>query len=634
MVFREVMSRTESAGRTGEAILEVAQEHPAALTLRGPGFLLEADLGPGRHGAVWLEPPRSPEGRSAVVVFGWCYRIGSGRGDMNAEDLAWLLETHRQAGQPDLENLSGTFCLVSWDHRSGTMWISADLWGQQGFYYGSNRDEMVAGGRAEEVAQRLGASLDGFSYLSLLRGCEISPGRTLFAGVHRATPGRSLRLDLRARTARLVQTQPLFRPIQKIGFAEAVDQFVEVIQRVIPAAAEPPGTCVDLSGGNDTRMAAAVLAQARGGEIGRRATFRVAGPEGHKDVVTARRIAQTMGWNLVRDDRDSPLGYTEEALLQAARLSDGKFLLPAVMNRLAQERSHPQATGLVGCLAGELFRDYFWRQEMLNLGRTNQLNYPAFLKHKFYASPEVEAARISRGRMRLEDHDEALLNPYRQLDQGLPPVRNVYKLDRFYHFKMMHSNWSWIVADSRKVIMPFHSHEISRVSMTIPWRLRLGRRIITTGIQRLEPRLAAIPTDDGAPMEPLGWRTWPRYLAWLAWDVHSAYMRHFGRRRPSPFPPAGFSVPQAGLEMIFAGRLLPHLYDVQPALQAAKATSGRDLKRPQYLELQALLLVEALSRVYPGLEPALDFETPGADILHPEVDLLPPSALGRIAAAG
>ena len=588
---------------------------PHAFKVVKPGFYLKADLTPRHNGTIWVEEHDDPAKRSAVMTFGWCYKMGSGNNELTESEMAELVHLQRKNGTPNVDVLSGTYCLLSYDHVSESLWVCTDMWAQMGFYFGSNEDIAVAGSSAAEIADILNEKLDGISYLSHLRGTDFPPGRTLFANVWRATCGRALHLNLKNKIARVVQIQPLYHPPLRIGFKEAVERFIDVTSRVIPQAASDPSTCVDLTGGNDTRMSAAALAYAQGGKIGQQVLFRVTGSANHPDAVTAQRIADTFGWTLIRNDRDFPLDYSIESLQKAAILSDGKFNLSLILNRLIRETKFWETTGgLVGSLGGELFRDFNWRHELLNIGRTNRINYRAWLRHRLWASNDVDIKRVSAGRLNLEDHNEALIQPYRTVDQTLPDMKNVYKLDRFYHYKKMHSTWCWPISDLRKIILPFHCQEIARVSMAIPWHLRLGRRLITTGIQRMAPRLASIPTDKGAPMEPLRPGNFSNYINWLIADVRSNYARHFGKTKFTPIQQYQFTIAPFCLNIILNGSHARQLYETDSILNQAKHDGIVGLTKSQNDEIQALLLAEMILRNYPKINPELSFDGEDAKI--------------------
>lgn len=132
------------------------------------------------------------------------------------------------------------------------------------------------------------------------------------------------------------------------------------------------------------------------------------------------------------------------------------------------------------------------------MGRTNRVNFDALLKYRLHASNDVDVTHISDGHLTRNDHNWALLKPYQMIASAAPDILNVYKLDIIYAHKLMSRSYCWILSDLRKVILPFLSHEITQVSMRMPWQFRAHRKLVTAAVERMNPVLSLMPTDSGA----------------------------------------------------------------------------------------------------------------------------------------
>ncbi len=586
------------------------------------GFSLAADLTDRHNGDIYLEENNYPHNnRSFVISFGWCYRLGTEANQFRVKDMIKFLQSHRSKAMPDVDMLSGVYSLLSYDHLSETLWICTDMWAQHGFYYGSNDEKVVVSSKASIVADTLNACIDGISYLSLLRDTGIPPGRTLYCDVWRATCGRGLHFDIKSRTARLVQVQPLYRTPENINFDEAVEQSIDVLARVCPSAASRPSTVVDLTGGNDSRLMAATLLSSQGGRIGKHVTFRVVGDEKHPDVIVARQIASNFGWNLKRNSRTIEEEYSARSLSHACLLSDGNYLPMKVHGRLTQELSlWDSVDGLVGSLGGELFRDFFWRHELLNLGRTNRVNFDALLKHRLYVSNDVDVTHVSQGQLNLNDHNLCLLKPYEMIDSAAPDVENVYKLDIIYLHKLMNRSYCWILSDLRKLILPFLSHEITSISLKTPWRFRLHRKLVTAAVEKMNPVLSAIPTDTGAPMRPLRFFTLGAYAKHTVNDFRMAYKLHFSNKKPTRKQTA-LSLPSEWLDIIKQSGSHQNGLAIQSTINGTNANDYSTLSAIQHREIQALLMVRSLTRHYKGISTSLSFGGRDASFLQSTCNL-------------
>ncbi|MDH5740514.1 MAG: hypothetical protein OEY77_09340 [Nitrospira sp.] len=579
-----------------------------AVRLVKNGLSLSADLTKRHNGKIYIEENHDHQNRSFVISFGWCYRLGCNADQLEEKDMIELLRSHRSKPTPDADTLSGIYCILSYDHLSETLWICTDMWAQYGFYYGSNNSKVVVSSKASIVADALDTNIDGISYLCLLRDTGIPPGRTLYCNVWRGTCGRGLHLDLKNGTARLVQVQPLYRPTENISFKETVDQLIDVLSRVCPSAAKGPSTVVDLTGGNDSRLMAAALSFSHGGNIGKQVIFRVVGDESHPDVIVARKIASTLGWTLERSNRATDSEYSAKSLLEASILSDGNHLPIAVHNRLMQESTLWYACdGLVGSLGGELFRDFFWRHELSKMGRTSRVNFDALLKYRLYASNDVDVRSISDGQLTLNDHNSFLLHPYQMIASNAPDVKNVYKLDIIYLHKLMSRSYCWILSDLRKLILPFLSHEITRVSLKTPWNFRVHRKLVTATVEKMNPVLSAIYTDKGAPMRPLRFSTLGSYVRHTVNDIWLVYQRHFTRKKPSQ-KQVGSPIPSEWLALFEQSGVSRNGNTIRHNLRGTEAIGNISLSATQCREIQALLLIQSLTRHYKGISPSLSFD--------------------------
>ena len=588
------------------------------LTFSGEGFELVARTEQRETDRIWLEPCNQPgQDRSFVVVFGWCYRISSDAPVLSDNDCGAILEAHRRHETINLDAFSGNYCILSYDHLADTLWCCSDLWALQGYYFGSDANTVTVGSRAALVANRLGARLDGYSYIAMLRGTYVVPGRTLFSGVHRSTCGVGLKLDFSKRSASLQRVGDIWQPVLDVSFAQALERSVAVVTSVCLRATSLPDTSVDLTGGNDTRLTAAVLSMPRGAEIGRRTTFKVHATEDHPDAVVARRVANEFNWTLRRFD--PPRGLSDDAvdsLREAAVLSDGHRLPYDIAKGLSNERAHWAGyPHLVGSLGGEFFRDYYWRHELLNMARSPKVDYDALLAHKLYASPDVDFERVSRGRVSREDHDDYLKSAHRWIEADAPDLLNVYKLDRIFLQRYPFYYDHWRFSSLRTLKFPYLTAEALDVSLRIPWRFRRARRLQTRVLEKLQPRLTRIPSDAGAPMYPLRVNSIGAHAKFFVTDTYKAFSRHFLTRTRPGASNTERRLPESWLEHLRKSTKV--VSDLGAELVVARALDAHsEMRGGEFRELQMILLVSLLKEIYPNLQIGLDFDQPEPLVLR------------------
>ena len=583
-----------------------------------PGLIFEAYISTPASEAIWAEPGGDGKSRSFVVVFGWCYRVDKDAATLTENSMAEILRTHRARGRPDLDRLSGTFCLISFEHISQTLWICSDLWAEQSFFYGANPEKMAAAGRAAETAACLGAAFDAHSCLGHLRGSGLAPGRTLFDGVWRAMPGQAIKIDLQRGAVSLVQVQELRQKIEKISRDEAVDRMAEFVKKRVVSAAALPGVSIDLTGGADTRMTAAGFLNPEGRKIAENVAFKFSGPANNPDAVTAQKAAEICGFNFCRNGVNGDLAeFPEDLLHEAVTAIGGGFLPdPSILLWLLERRNWRQRRFLIGSIGGEFLRNQFWRHEFFKIGRTTKVDYNAFLKYRLYASTAVDLERVFDNKLSFEQNNEYLLTPYRAAEKFASGMLNAYKLDVMFQFKLSRTVMIWDNSDYRVVLLPYLSGEAAKMAMSLPWRMRNGRRLQTAVIEKLSPELSRLPGDAGAPMRPLRLSTAPEYIGAVVKDMRYAYNQHFKRKKASPRIKASAYIMDRARQRAAA----ENMFDVKAICRAAEE-AGPDLTMPLYKEMQLLALVNMLCEMHPNIAHGLSCANRHAPISQDEMQL-------------
>ncbi|GGL55793.1 asparagine synthase-related protein [Halocalculus aciditolerans] len=140
---------------------------------------------------------------------------------------------------------------------------------------------------------------DQYAENELLVTGSVFDGRTLYDGIYTVQPGEAVELDGGDVTRRrYFEYHP--RTDESVGDADASARFDDAVDRMGDRLSEVVGdrqAVVALSGGNDSRLVATLLAE-RGHDV----LAYSFGPPDHRDVVTAKRVA---------DSLDIPWEYVE-----------------------------------------------------------------------------------------------------------------------------------------------------------------------------------------------------------------------------------------------------------------------------------------------------------------------------------
>jgi hypothetical protein len=544
------------------------------------------------------------QGNSCALLFGQAHWKGDFTRYVSAKDLAGILESHRLRNDPQLRELAGNFCLLSYDSDTHTLWLGSDFWGTAAAYYGEAPDHFVVASRAGVVADQIGAAIDGISYLALMRDATLPSGRTLFDGVKRLTLGQALRLDGHSGVAEVTSLGPLYHEPLSCRFRESVERSIHVLVPAISLAASASDTMVDLTAGNDTRLTAAALMACP--DLGHRVRFRVVGDPQDADVLGAQQIARLAGWKLEHYANDVRFGVDIGDLLPVAAAADGSSPLLAMANRLYAERQYwTSPSHLVGSTSGELFRNWMWQPELFRMGRTKRVNFSALMHHRIRRDRDTEVLRLSNGVLSIGDHDDQLLKPYKQLADMYPEALNTYKLDLMYVLQLQNRILWWPLTSRLTVEMPYLWSDVADVALRLPWAHKATRRLVTTIVETLAPQISMIPTDRGAPFRSLRLSTLLDYVSYLSRYTTEIARRHYLSSVPIPLNESrklANTLPAEWAEAV-SDRTL---HDDQGLVNTVYEGST-SLSKTQRVEFLTILSLELLFRLYPKLQRRLAF---------------------------
>jgi Asparagine synthase len=567
---------------------------------------------------IWRENEAGPpEFRGSwVLLLGWCYRISTFSESLSAEDYRHMLARFRAGNPPLSDDFGGHFVAVVCDAQHQRLAVQPDRLALMPCFFAEAAGEFAASNRALRLANYFASAMDGHSVLSQMRGTHIPFGRTLFSGVRRLMGASYLDFDLAQGQAQVRKPYSLFVPTQKISYSDSVDMVADAVRTTVRRLLAASPVRFDLTGGNDTRVLASAVENITRDANGHHFAFRVADPEGSSDVALARRVAESCGWPLVRMDRNYSTQASPEELALAAATSDGNFPLNQIWERVLSERVYAglyQAKTHVGAPAGEVFRGYFYAQEMLSLGRTSSVNYDALLAYRTYASRGVDLRIFGSAAPAFEAHDRVLLAPYRAIGEEGGSLPNAHKLDLMYlqrHCYRSGNVLSW-VSGLLNVRLPFFSWELAGLALSLPWKYRANRALMQRVIARLSPKLADIPNKDGQPMKPLSLRTFPAYVAAaIPMNIERAgrVLRRF-LGRSGGAARVGLPAPQpAYLSVLDDAKSINAIFDPAFIKQTRPDAASQQNSRDSITTFYTLCTIEMLLREAPALQRRILFD--------------------------
>jgi hypothetical protein len=278
----------------------------------------------------------------------------------------------------------------------------------------------------------------------------------------------------------------------------AVDYFLEADTDERRATFEgAAGLWADLTGGFDTRLNTLLLRRAGVQfDAGTRATD----PD---DVRIARAVAGITGWNWTLTAL--PANWSERvtsSLELALAWGDGHLDavdLAAVLY-LDSERARKHNRSVSGAL-GETLRAFAAQQEGLMAGRTSRVNYRNYINMRLLNALDMSIFK--------DDPTDAVRDDlYMRLNAWTAPYAdepNTSQIDVIYYYRNTGHAGAFASAAAAflDVDIPFASKLTATTMMSMDYGLRRGDRFARTLIDRLDRRVAALPTTWGGPASPL-----------------------------------------------------------------------------------------------------------------------------------
>ncbi|MEI7935615.1 MAG: hypothetical protein WCK27_02900 [Verrucomicrobiota bacterium] len=532
-----------------------------------------------------------------VVVFGWCIEYIGGEPRHFDKQSARRLVDRLIARNYEAAGLDGNYCLLAYTRKTGAVSVSGNYWTSYGFYYDSSSKCVAVSNRSAVIADIFGCSIDGIAYLSLLRSLPLPPERTLFTGVRNRLPGECLLIHAGSQTITSLR-RPLVKPESTAGGCGPARARDEIAQIVV-ASCSDPGTLVDLTGGQNTRVTAAILSQHTWNIPEYGLTFKTVGEEDDLDVMLARKIARLYGWNHLVISRNSATDYDWDRFRLCCLLLDGSTLPDEVsLQRLFREaKLCERFPVLVGSWGGEFFRDHFFLPEyaLRIMGVTKDVS--GYFMTRARPTNEIEVTRISRGAFTISSHDEVYLTTYRQWwgDVDGPLADKLNGLAALRATQKRRDNWAF--AAFRRTILPNTTDRAYATAVSLSVGSRMFNQFVSGLICAADERLGAIPTDRGAILQPLTVRSigthMEYYLKELARMIRGKLLTQKG----------GQTTKVTLLPKSWEDRLdLTDPFYEYPTTLKAKRPDPKD-----HCELLCLLMLECMQNHYRNIRREIDF---------------------------
>lgn len=398
-----------------------------------------------------------------------------------------------------LDRLDGQFALVRMEEGGKAVSVATDPLGMKPLYLATAGRMTYVATSALALARHLRAAPSRLGFESFLRSGLQFGRATEWEGIERMRPAELRRFGPTGARGGVEYWQPGLDPeVSRLSLEESVDLCIERATEAIGERYRGSKPWLDLTGGFDSRLLS-LLTQRAGVEF----TTNTVGSEADEDVRIARRVATGSGWPWTRIDL--PGDWAErlaDLLPEAVAWGDGHLdALPlAAVLRGHREKAASGTTLLLNGGGGEEFRDHPWAHELLLAGRTSTVGYARLIAWRILLSVDLGALRddpTARVAAAFRHELEARAKPF--ADQP-----NTFQDDLLYAYKMTGHSGAYQAAAGGSIDLevPFYLRPILLSVVSVAPRHRRLHRLMRQMIWRLDPQIAAIPTETGGPAEP------------------------------------------------------------------------------------------------------------------------------------
>lgn len=475
--------------------------------------------------------------RDAGLVCGAFVFDNAGEGTAD-ETAVRKLTTALLAGGSLLEGaqrgIDGYFVLAAASGRTGDLHVMTDRVGGLHAYRAIHDGCAIVSTSALVLAAVTGASFDPVAVREMLGSASVFEERSLFLGVEKLAAGTIFTFGAECAVSRRrwwTLADVLWDRAPEAASVERLAESIVAAQRLLLGAYRRP--ILDLTGGFDSRnlLGAALRTGMPFGTV-------VNGQETDDDVIAAARIARE--FSLDHRNQRPGIDFPEpsfEDFTAACALGDGEAnVFDYAPTALAQARTTDGYDLSVNGSFGELCRGYWWDLLGTHLWSRRRFDARRFAAGRFLGEAAwCEGITKSLDAPPLAEHFAGAVERSVEDLAGFPDVA---KADAVY-IRMRMQRWGGRIVSLTSRIRPsaapfmFRGPLGAAVSMSPGTRLfgRAARHLV----HRLNPRLAALPMDNGSPASPITplnvWRYGP--LAGHYAGKVAARLRRIAGMRPA-----------------------------------------------------------------------------------------------------
>ena len=438
--------------------------------------------------APWIDKPdaHDPDTGTGLLLLG---RAWKGIRTLDAESL---LREFLRDGDTALTALGGSFAVVTWDPREGSLRIATDRLGTKKIYaYAASDATLLLATELRALANHplVPRVVDDVAVGQFLVTSHLIDQRSLIRDVHVLPPGTIARVDDGAPSIRRYWT-PCVAPSRNQSLDACADELAEALSEAVRARSTTHPLLLPLSGGLDSRSVAAFIPP----DVARQSTAYSFGHSHCCDVRYGRRMANALGASFTF--LPLPEYFFRHYLAPVLALCDGEVSIEALPMYCLLGIGQAGQTMLTGFLGDVLSGGHLLGAE---LGSDPQVGRDVIWRRKYQGKGFSEAAleqvllperyEAMRGRTRDTMMSALAEADGESLDEKALIVELHHRQSRYISY------FSRLLSSRYRVETPFLDVDVLDRFLAMPLAHRQQQRAYRRMLVRHAPRVAAVPEN-------------------------------------------------------------------------------------------------------------------------------------------
>lgn len=405
-----------------------------------------------------------------------------------------------------VSNLDGPFFLVVRSPKEGIKMVT-DHAGIIQIYKYFNGDNLFLSTSALSLSRSFPVTPDNESIIQFLRNASICDSKTIYQEIEILEPATIYNIELEPKLTFVAEKKYWRSPIQideRITFTEASARLQDSLLETMKLLSGLNLTC-DLTAGFDSRLIISTLLNVNShGKNGLHAF--VFGPQSSKEVDIVKNMC--IKFDLNYNHLQLPADWSEifiDYVFKSLNLTDGEesafFYAPILY--VHEFKSRNFSLGLNG-LGGELYRDFWWLQELVRKKKPADLERlikSRVLQYEFdfsIFSDEWKKKMLKVDTIFKEKYENSID------DMDFSRTFNTLQIDNLY-FRQKIRKWAGrTICSSNQMIQtvaPLTFKRNLEVGMTLPPKYKGFGRIVKAVIENINPLMAKQKMLNGAPCQ-------------------------------------------------------------------------------------------------------------------------------------